>query len=76
MAREIQARDILVVGASAGGVQAVGDVVAGLPPDLPAAVFVVVHSRLTRAPSPTCSGTARRCEHRTRSTARELPAAG
>jgi two-component system, chemotaxis family, protein-glutamate methylesterase/glutaminase len=37
-------RDIIVVGASAGGVQAVSELVAGLPPDLPAAVFVVVHT--------------------------------
>lgn len=36
-------RDIIVIGASAGGVEAVAQVVAGLPADLPAAVFVVVH---------------------------------
>lgn len=39
-----ECRDVLVIGASAGGVKAVGEVVAGLPPDLPAAVFLVVHS--------------------------------
>jgi two-component system chemotaxis response regulator CheB len=36
-------RDIIVLGASAGGVQALRHVVADLPPDLPAAVFVVQH---------------------------------
>ncbi len=36
-------RDILVIGASAGGVQAISLVVEGLPADLKAAVFVVTH---------------------------------
>ncbi|HKV12155.1 MAG TPA: chemotaxis protein CheB [Thermoanaerobaculia bacterium] len=36
-------RDILVLGASAGGVQALSQVVHGFPADLPAAVFVVLH---------------------------------
>src|ERR671923_2659417 len=36
-------RDIVVVGASAGGIEAVVDVVAGLPPDFPGSLFVVVH---------------------------------
>jgi two-component system, chemotaxis family, protein-glutamate methylesterase/glutaminase len=36
-------RDIVVIGGSAGGIEAVREVVRGLPPDFPAAVFVVVH---------------------------------
>jgi two-component system chemotaxis response regulator CheB len=35
--------DIIVVGASAGGVQALSQLMEGLPPDLPAAVFVALH---------------------------------
>ena len=35
--------DIIVIGASAGGVEALIDVAEGLPPDLPAAVFIVLH---------------------------------
>jgi two-component system chemotaxis response regulator CheB len=36
-------QDIIVIGASAGGVEALRTVAAGLPADLPAAVFVVLH---------------------------------
>jgi two-component system, chemotaxis family, protein-glutamate methylesterase/glutaminase len=36
-------RDIVVVGASAGGTEALTELVRGLPPDFPAALFVVVH---------------------------------
>ena len=38
-------RDIIVIGASAGGVQALSTLVAALPPTLPAAVFIVLHVR-------------------------------
>jgi two-component system chemotaxis response regulator CheB len=34
---------IVVIGASAGGVRALEDVVGGLPPDFPAAVLIVLH---------------------------------
>lgn len=37
-------RDIIVIGASAGGVSALRTLTGGLPLDLPAAVFVVIHS--------------------------------
>jgi two-component system chemotaxis response regulator CheB len=36
-------RDIVVIGASAGGIQALTTLVAGLPRDFPAALLVVVH---------------------------------
>jgi two-component system chemotaxis response regulator CheB len=36
-------RDIIVIGASAGGVQALTTLVTNLPADLPAAVFIVLH---------------------------------
>jgi two-component system chemotaxis response regulator CheB len=36
-------RDLIVIGTSAGGVQALQPLAAGLPPDLPAAVLVDIH---------------------------------
>ncbi len=39
--------DILAIGASAGGVEAVKTVLSGLPEDLPASVFVTVHTAPT-----------------------------
>jgi len=35
--------DIIVIGASAGGVEALSNIVRGLPPNLPASLFVVLH---------------------------------
>lgn len=37
--------DLIVLGASAGGVEAVSALLTGLPPDLPAAVCIVIHLR-------------------------------
>jgi two-component system, chemotaxis family, protein-glutamate methylesterase/glutaminase len=37
--------DVIVVGASFGGVQALSTLLAGLPADLPAAIFIVLHVR-------------------------------
>src|SRR6186997_601342 len=39
----IPGHDIIVIGASAGGVEALVELVGGLPPDLPASLFVVIH---------------------------------
>jgi two-component system chemotaxis response regulator CheB len=39
--------DLIVIGASAGGLQALQEIIGGLPKDLPAAVLVVVHTAPT-----------------------------
>jgi two-component system chemotaxis response regulator CheB len=39
----IKGRDIIVVGTSAGGLEALSELIAHLPPDLPASLFVVQH---------------------------------
>src|SRR5215217_1100749 len=43
MGEQMPGRDIIVVGASAGGIEALAELVRGLPEDFPGSVFVVVH---------------------------------
>ena len=43
MEKIIPGHDIIVIGASAGGVEALTHLVRDLPPELPAAIFVVLH---------------------------------
>src|SRR3954447_713284 len=42
-AEEVVQRDLVVIGASAGGVDALQEIVADLPPEFPAAILVVLH---------------------------------
>jgi two-component system chemotaxis response regulator CheB len=39
----LQGHDVIVMGASSGGIETLSEVVSGLPPDLPASLFVVLH---------------------------------
>lgn len=48
MKNAISKRDIIVIGASAGGVEALLELVDNLPGDFPAAILVVVHTTPTR----------------------------
>ena len=43
MEREATTHDVMVIGASAGGVKILQRLAAGLPRDLPAAIFVAMH---------------------------------
>ena len=47
MARHTSSERIIVIGASAGGVDGLRDLMAGLPPDLHASLFVVLHLPVT-----------------------------
>jgi two-component system, chemotaxis family, protein-glutamate methylesterase/glutaminase len=49
-------RDLVVIGASAGGLQALFTILGALPPALPAAVVVVVHTRSTTGVLPQVLG--------------------
>jgi two-component system chemotaxis response regulator CheB len=40
----VPTKDIIVIGASAGGIEALRTIAGGLPKDLPASVFVVIHT--------------------------------
>lgn len=50
-ARHTVKRDLIVIGASAGGVEAMKVLLKGLPADLPATILIVIHT----APSSECS---------------------
>src|SRR5437764_4129900 len=59
--------DVIVIGASAGGIPALMHLCRGLPHDLPAAVFVVVHT------SPTSPGMLPKLLHRAGALSAEYP---
>ncbi len=48
MKNNMSRRDIIVIGASAGGIQALLELVSGLPQNFPAALLVVIHTTPTR----------------------------
>jgi two-component system, chemotaxis family, protein-glutamate methylesterase/glutaminase len=65
--------DIIVVGASAGGVEALTTLVRGLPADLPAALFIVLHiPPYSESHLPAILAHRGRSPRRTRRTARPL----
>src|SRR5687768_18379985 len=53
---DMPTRDLVVIGASAGGLQALFTILGALPPALPAAVVVVVHTRSTAGVLPQVLG--------------------
>ena len=63
MSDTMPGHDIIVIGASAGGVQAVIELARGLPAGLPAAVFVVIHTSRSSPGAPSGFADARGAAH-------------